>query len=55
MMTETKPKRNTCYTITAQTPLLRPGLSIQVNTSERYAAEAVDLLMEVVRQVNNKD
>lgn len=46
---------NQTYKITVGSPLLRPGLTISVETSERYAAEATTKLMAVVRQVNTPD
>lgn len=44
---------NQTYKISAGSPLLRPGLTISVETSERYADEAVKKLMSVVRKVND--
>lgn len=44
---------NQTYRIKIESPLLRPGLSIATETSERYAADAADRLMEIARHINN--
>jgi len=43
---------NNAYTITVGSPLLRSGLTISTTTSEKYAAEATERLLNLVRQIN---
>lgn len=43
---------NNKYKIKAEAPLLRPGLSIETETSERYAVRATKIVMDMVREVN---
>lgn len=47
-------KRNTKWTITASSPLLRPGLTISVEVSENYVVEEAIKLVRKVREVNLK-
>ena len=46
---------NATVEITAQSPLLRPGLTVTVRVSERYAEGAAEALMAVVRKINSTD
>ena len=46
------PKRNTSWVITAQSPLLRPGLSIKIIVSEKYVVEETLKLMDKIREIN---
>lgn len=46
---------NQNYVITATAPLLRPGIEIEVTVSRGYAAQAVEELLEVVREVNERE
>ena len=51
-MNEVK-KRNTAWTITAKSPLLRPGLEISITVSEKYVVEETKKLMATVREIND--
>jgi len=44
---------NNGFTIKAESPLLRPGLSVQTTTSKRYAKAAAEQLMDIVRDIND--
>jgi hypothetical protein len=44
---------NQTYRIKITSPLLRPGLSISTETSERYAPDAAHRLVEIARKINN--
>ena len=44
---------NATVEIKAESPLLRPGLSITVKVSERYAADAAKAVMSLVRTINS--
>lgn len=46
---------NNKYTITVTHPLVRPGLTIQTEASEKYMAVVVDKVMSIVRDINAKD
>jgi hypothetical protein len=43
---------NNKYTITVQHPLIRPGLTIKTEASERYVVEVVNKIMDLVREIN---
>ncbi len=43
---------NNTYTIRVATPLLRPGLEIETEVSERYVVAVVDKLLDMVREIN---
>lgn len=45
-------KRNTAWQVTASTPLLRPGLTITIVTSEKYTPEETLKLLEMVRKID---
>lgn len=45
---------NNKYTIRVTHPLVRPGLTIETESSEKYAAEVVKKLMEIVRAINTE-
>ena len=44
---------NNKYTIRVTHPLIRPGLTIETEASERYAMQVVEKLMEIVRAINS--
>ena len=46
-------KRNTQWTITAKSPLLRPGLSLTIQVSENYVVEETVKLLDKVRLINS--
>lgn len=50
-MTSSKHMNNT-YKILVQSPLLRPGLQIETEVSEKYLVPAVQTLMEKIRLIN---
>ena len=43
---------NNMYTIEVMHPLIRPGLKITTEASERYVAEVVAKIMNIVREIN---
>ena len=43
---------NNMYTIEVMHPLIRPGLKITTEASERYVAEVVAKIMSIVREIN---
>lgn len=43
---------NNKYEITIGHPLVRPGLTIKTEASERYVVSVVDKCMELVRDIN---
>ncbi|MER9911723.1 hypothetical protein NKJ71_13925 [Mesorhizobium sp. M0050] len=45
-------KTNETVTICVTSPLLRPGLSISVEVSKRYAAEAAIDFLDIARAIN---
>lgn len=45
---------NNKYKIVVKHPLLRPGLSIETEASEKYVEPVVAKLMEIVRAINKK-
>ena len=51
LSTATKSFNNT-YTIEVQSPLLRPGLKISTEVSERYVVETVKKIMNMIREIN---
>lgn len=43
---------NNKYTIKIEAPLLRPGITITTEVSEKYLVPATDILMDMVRDIN---
>lgn len=43
---------NNRYRIRVEAPLLRPGLTIETEVSERYLVEVVETVMGMVREIN---
>ncbi len=43
---------NNKYTIKVSAPLLRPGLTIETECSERYLVEVLKKIMDLVREFN---
>ncbi len=43
---------NNKYKITAKHPLVRPGLTIETEASERYVVPVVKKLMDLIRELN---
>lgn len=43
---------NNKYIIKVEHPLVRPGLTIETEASERYVPDVVGRLMEIVRDIN---
>lgn len=43
---------NNTIKIKVGSPLLRPGLTIETEVSEKYAAEAAKLLIDIARSIN---
>lgn len=46
---------NNKYKVKVESPLLRAGLTIETECSEKYLTEVVDVLMNKVRDINTKD
>ena len=46
---------NNKYKITIEAPLLRAGMRIKTECSERYVKKVTDKLMEIVREINSKE
>jgi hypothetical protein len=46
---------NNKYKITIEHPLLRPGLKIETEASEKYVKKVVDKVMEIVREINSEE
>jgi cell division protein FtsI/penicillin-binding protein 2 len=46
---------NNTYTVKVGSPLLRPGLTIETNVSERYVKNAARKLIGMVREINADD
>lgn len=46
---------NNRYIIRIGHPLLRPGLEIETESSEKYLSSVVAKLMDVVREINNPE
>jgi hypothetical protein len=44
---------NNKYTITITTPLVRPGIVITTECSEKYVTTVVKTLKDIVRQINS--
>ena len=44
---------NNKYKITIEAPLLRAGMKIETECSEKYVKPVVDKLMELIREINN--
>ena len=45
---------NNTIKIKVASPLLRPGITITTKVSSKYAVEATELLMNLVREINGK-
>jgi hypothetical protein len=43
---------NNKYKITIEAPLLRAGIKIETECSEKYVAKVTEKLMEIVREIN---
>jgi len=43
---------NNKYIISIEHPLIRPGLKITTESSERYVARVVKKMMEIIREIN---
>jgi hypothetical protein len=43
---------NNRYIIHVESPLLRPGLVIETESSEKYLVEVVKMLLDKVREIN---
>jgi hypothetical protein len=43
---------NNRYIIRVESPLLRPGLVIETESSEKYLVEVVKMLLDKVREIN---
>ena len=50
-----KMNMNNKYKITLEAPLLRAGMKIETECSEKYVKLATDKLMEIVREINSKE
>jgi len=46
---------NNRYVIRVIHPLLRPGLSIETEASERYVVAVLEKVMELVREFNRRE
>lgn len=46
---------NNKYTIRACHPLLRPGLEIETEVSERYVVPVLSELMDLIREFNHNE
>ena len=46
---------NNKYVITFQHPLLRPGITIKTEASEKYVPAVVKKCMELIREINAED
>jgi hypothetical protein len=46
---------NNKYIIRIKDPLLRPGLSIETEASERYAVDVAEKLMGIARDINKRE
>jgi hypothetical protein len=44
---------NNKYIVTVEHPLIRPGLKITTEASERYVVAVVNKVMELVREMNS--
>ena len=45
---------NNKYIIKAKHPLIRTGLSIETEASERYVVRVVNKLMDLIREINEE-
>ena len=45
---------NNKYKITIEAPLLRSGMKIETECSEKYVKKVTDKLMEIAREINTK-
>jgi hypothetical protein len=45
---------NNKYKITITAPLLRPGIEIETEVSEKYVVAVLDKLIDLVREYNEK-
>lgn len=45
---------NNKYKIVVKHPLLRPGLEIETESSEKYLVDVVNKLIEKVREINKE-
>ena len=52
-MNQERKETNETYEVKAESPLLRPGLTIATKVSKRYIETATDTIMIAVRNVNN--
>lgn len=43
---------NNTYKVTIQSPLIRPGMTIETTVSEKYLVAVVQTLMAKVREIN---
>lgn len=43
---------NNKYVITVKHPLIRPGITIRTESSERYLVDVVKKLLELIREIN---
>lgn len=46
---------NNAYHITVKAPLLRPGLTVETEVSEKYVVPVLNKVMEMVREFNSKN
>lgn len=54
-MSEHKEPKNNTYKVKLESPLIRPGLTIETEVSENYVKETTDKLMNLARQINKND
>ena len=45
---------NNRYVIEVQSPLLRPGLTIKTEVSEKYVEKTLEKILEIIKQFNDK-
>ena len=46
---------NNKYKITLESPLVRAGIKIETECSEKYVVPVTEKLMEIVREINKPD
>jgi hypothetical protein len=46
---------NNKYKITIESPLVRAGIKIETECSEKYVVPVTEKLMEIVREINKLD
>jgi hypothetical protein len=46
---------NNKYKITLESPLVRAGIKIETECSEKYVVPVTEKLMEIVREINKLD